>query len=222
VVGDGEFPLQAALVIDRSASMRESLARVTAAAAAFARAAPVAPGDRLAVFSFADRLTVDSGFSDRTADLERALAGLVARGGTALYESVAAAAAAFGEAPGQKALVLFTDGGDEGSEIGLAGAIDAAQRWQVSVFAIGLAEAFPGRAARRAVERLAEETGGGLWLITGLDELAGVYEAILARLRGRYLLAFTAPEEAGDAPRRLRIEVDRPGARIDAPDAYYP
>ncbi len=222
VVGPGEFPLQAVLLVDRSASMRESLGEVSAAAAEFVRAAPASPADRLAVFSFADRLTVDVGFTDRTADLERALAGLVARGGTTLYESVAGAAAAFGEAPGQKALVLFTDGGEEGSEIDLAGAIDAARRWRVSVFAIGLAEAFPDRAARRAIERLAEETGGQAWLVDGLGELAGIYRTIIERLRGRYLLAFAAPEGAGDGFRQVRLEVTREGATVRAQDGYYP
>jgi VWFA-related protein len=227
LLGPAELPLGAALLIDRSASMRESLAQVTAAAAGFVAAALGSPDggetrDRLAILSFADRLNAETGFTDDTAGLERALAGLVARGETTLYDSVAEAAASFGAAPGQRALVLFTDGADEGSALGLEAAIGAAQRYRVGLFVIALAESLADRQARRTVERLAGETGGGSWLLGGLDELPGVYREILDRLRARYLLTFTAPETAGDGYRRVRIEVERGGARVEAQAGYYP
>ena len=227
LIGPGELPFQAALLVDRSASMQPSLHRVGEAAAAFARAALAAAGgagseSRLAVLSFADALSADAGFTDRLAEVERALAGLVARGGTKLYDAVAAAASSFGEEPGQRALVLFTDGRDEGSGIELDGAIAAARRHRVAVFAIGLTAGFADRASRREVERLAEESGGRAWLLDDLEGLDEVYRQVAELLAGRYLLAFAAPPDAGDRARRLRVEVTRDGARVEAQGAYYP
>ncbi len=217
-----ELALQAALLIDRSASIEPRLERVGTAAAGFARAASAAPGSRVAVFSFADRMTVDAGFGSEPAELERALAGLVARGRTALYDSVAQAAASFGEEPGQRALVLFTDGADETSTLDLAGAITAARRHRVTVFAVAMAGSFADRSARRELERLATETGGRLWLLEGASGLEEAYRSIAALLAGRYLLTFAAPPDAGPELRRLRVEVDRRGARVEAQGAYSP
>ncbi len=222
LVGPGQAPLQAALLIDTSASMQDSLREVTAAATRFVGAALASPEVGLAVLSFADRLRAETGFGDRPAELERALAGLVARGETTLWDSIAEAAASFGEAPGQRALVLFTDGADEGSATDLAGAVAAAQRQRVSVFVIAPAGSFADRQARREVERLAEQTGGQSWMIDGLDGLGEIYAAIAAQLRVRYLLAYTAPADGGDGYRRLRVEVERAGASVRAPDGYYP
>ena len=248
VLGPGELPLQAALLVDRSASMQPAISRVGQAAAGFARAAlglreappsaadaaPAAPGDsgsagpaaaagsRLAVFSFADTLSVDAGFTGSGAQVERALAGLVARGGTRLYDAVASAAASFGEEPGQRALVLFTDGRDEDSGLDLEGAIAAVRRHRVTIFALGPADGFADRAARREIARLAEESGGRLWLLDDLDTLDEVYRQVAALLAGRYLLAFAAPADAGDEARSLRVEVTRDGTRVEAQGAYYP
>ena len=223
VLGPGEFPLRAALLIDRSASMQPQIGRVTEAAARFVDAALTSTGDRLAILSFADRLALDAGFTDNRADLERALAGLVARGATTLYDSLAQALASFDEAPGQKALILFSDGRDEGSTLDLEAAIDAARRGRATIFAIGLEQAFADRRARREIERLATETGGQAWFLGALDELPGVYRAILDQLRARYLLAYSAPS-AGPAtgPRSVRVEVERKGARARVQDGYYP
>lgn len=227
LLAPGELPLQAALLVDRSASMQPSLSRVAEAAAGFARAALAAGAgleaeSRLAVFSFADGLSPDAGFTTRQPEIERALAGLVARGGTRLYDAVAQAAASFDEAPGQRALVLFTDGRDEGSGLGLEEAIAAARRHRVTLFVLGLAEGFADRAARREVERLAEESGGRSWLLEDLSRLDEVYRQIAELLQDRYLLTFAAPADAGEGPRRLRVEVERSGARVEAQGAYYP
>jgi GWxTD domain-containing protein len=250
ILGPGELTLQAALLIDRSASMQPTLARVGEAAAGFARAALAAPADaeppvgpaipaaqapsaapgppgtpsrgRLAVFSFADSLVTEVGFTDRRSEIERALAGLVARGGTRLYDAVATAAASFGEQPGQRTLVLFTDGRDEGSRLDLVAAVAAARRHRVTIFVLAPAGGFSDRAARREIERLAEESGGRAWLLDDLEQLDGVYRTIAELLAGRYLLTFAAPADAGDEPRELRVEVERDGASVEAQGAYYP
>lgn len=79
-----DTPVRAALLIDRSSSMEPHLRTVANVALSFAEAAVESPGDRVAVLSFAEDLSHDTGFT--SGSVARALAGLDARGGTALYD----------------------------------------------------------------------------------------------------------------------------------------
>ena len=46
-------------------------------------------------------------------------------------------------------------------------------------------------------------------------------QAILARLRASYVLAYQSPSETGDEPHRVRVEVDREGVTVRAPSIIY-
>ncbi len=216
-----DAPVHLGLLVDRSASMEPHLDTVAEAARTFATAALTSPDDRVAVFSFADDLAVDAGFTGNGAQVERALAGLVAHGSTAFYDSFAEALNNFGDAPGQTALAVFSDGRDEASRLTFDATLETARRAGVTVWAVGLEEAFEDQEARRALEDLAAETGGRAYFLAGLDELPGVYDAILAELRSRYLVAFE-PSGDGDEYRPLRLEVDVEGARVKTRRGYYP
>ncbi len=213
--------IHAALLVDRSASMEPHLERVVAAALAFAAAG--SEEDRMAVFSFAGALSVDAGFTAGPAAVERALAGLDAGGETAFYDSVVQALNAFDGVPGPSAVVVFSDGRDEASRLTAEQALEAARRAGVTVFAIGLEEAFPEKEDRRPVVELAAETGGEAVFLAGLDDLDEVYLSILEALRSRYLLAYPSPTVgADDAFRTIRVEVDQRGAEVRARRGYYP
>ncbi len=218
-----EAAISAALLIDRSASMEPHLAEVADAARGFAGAAASSAEDRIAVLSFADRLSIDAGFEASSGALERALAGLDAVGGTALYDSLVQALNTFEGVRGPTALLLFTDGQDEGSRLSFEQTLESARRAGVGLYAIGLAAAFPEKAQRKLLRELAEETGGRAVFLAGLDELAAVYAAILEELRSRYLLAY---QPAGGKPaaelRQLRVEVEVRGAEVRARRGYYP
>lgn len=218
-----EAPIQAALLIDRSASMAPHLDSVAEAALRFARAAVSSPDDRIAALSFADRLTVDAGFTAEGGEVERALAGLVAHGGTSLYDSLVQALGLFAGIQGQKALLVFSDGQDEGSRLDFAQTLETVQRAGVVLYAIGLEEAFPDRSSRRVLEELASETGGRAFFVQGLDELPRAYDEILTELRSRYLLAYQSTSDK-PAPelRTLRVEVDRRGAEVRTRRGYRP
>jgi len=215
----GERPLAAALLIDRSASMEPHLDQVTAAALAFAREAITTPEDRLAVLSFAADFTIDAGFTAAAGEVERALAGFAATGRTALWDSLARAFQQFGEGPGAPALVLFTDGRDETSRLTWEQVLEAARGSAVTVYAIGLAAAFPDREARRELEELAAAGGGRAFFLDGLDGLAAVYAGVLGELRARYLVAYQPAGEASGY-RSVEVTVDVEGARVRTRRGY--
>ena len=215
-----DAPLHAALLVDRSASMEPHLGGVVEAALGFAAA--TSEDDRVAVFSFAGSLRVDAGFDAGPGAVERALAGLDAGGETALYDSLVQGLNNFDGVAGPSALLVFSDGRDETSHLTFEQTLEAARRAGVTLYSIGLAEAFPEKQDRRVLADLAAETGGEAFFLAGLDELDGVYLEILGELRARYLLAYQPPSGGSAGFRTLRVEVDHPGAEVRARRGYYP
>ena len=214
--------LHAALLMDRSISMDPHLDRVAQAALGFADAT-LEGGDRIAVLSFADDHSVDSGFSGGSTQVERALAGLDADGRTALYDSVVQSLNYFDGVRGQKSLVLFSDGQDETSRLTLDNALESAGAAGVTIFSVALAESYKDKEARRALRRLAEETGGAAFFLDSLDQIDEVYAAVLDQLRSSYLLAYQSTSEKHEAElREIRVEVDRRGVEVRAMSGYYP
>ncbi len=218
-----EVPLTAAVLIDRSVSMAPHLATVADAARAFAAAAMRTDDDRVAVFSFADSLTVDAGFSAGASERERALAGLGALGGTALYDALVQAFNTFAGQAGAPALILFTDGLDETSRLSFEQTLESARRAGVRLFCVGLEAAFDDKQQRRTVEQLAGETGGRAFFVAGLDQLNEVYLRISDELRSGYLIAYQASSAGAEsAYRKIRVEIDAKGAKVRTRNGYYP
>ncbi len=218
-----EAPLTAAVLIDRSVSMAPHLARVADAARAFAAAAVRSDEDRVAVFSFADDLTVDAGFAAGAGERERALAGLSALGGTAFYDGLVRAFNTFGGQAGAPALILFTDGRDENSRLTFEQTLETARRASVRLYCIGLEAAFPEKAQRRMIEQLAGETGGRAIFVAGLEGLSEAYLHISDELRSGYLIAYQAASAGADPTfRKVKVEVDAKGARVRTRKGYYP
>lgn len=213
--------LQAVLLVDRSASMKPHLDRVTESTLAFSERALLSPEDRIAVLSFADTSSVDQDFTASSGQVERALAGLVANGGTAVYDGVVQALNYFSGTPGEGALLLFSDGRDEGSRMSAELTIETAKRAGVVIYTIGLEDGFPDRDSRRALETLAAETGGRAFFLADLESLTDIYEQIHQELRSRYHIVYRPPGGA-DGYRAIRVEVEGRGLEVRARKGYYP
>ncbi len=216
-----DLPIHAGLLLDTSASMEGRLEVVARAAEAFVEQA-VRPKDRVALFSFEARPQTQVGFTNEPEEIAHGLQGLRARGGTALYDALVYGLYYFDGVRGQKALIVLSDGKDETSRFSLENAIRTAQRTGVTVYVVGLAEIRKDRDARRALETLAEATGGRSFFIESLDELPGIYDSIQDELRSQYLIAYQSTSEKGEGELR-RVEVEAKGrGEVRAPAGYYP
>jgi len=217
-----DLPIHAALLVDTSASMEESLPRVATAAGAFVEQA-IEPRDRVTLVAFEARPRVEVRFTNDGQQLQAALAALRAGGGTAIYDSLVFALHYFDGVKGPKALLLLSDGKDEASHFDLDGALAVAQRVGVTVYVIGLKELARDKAARRLLQRIAKETGGQSYFIEDLDELESIYREIEKDLRSQYFIAYQSTSDKDSSElRRIRIEVDRRGAEVRALSGYYP
>jgi len=203
-----DAPLSLALVVDTSASQTGLLPTEREKARAFVRTV-LGPADRALVLRFDREVVLVQGLTNDAASLDQALDAVgtdpgpppgaaEAQGGrpprgTRLYDAIVRASELVSGHEGRKVLVLLTDGEDQGSRASLKAALDAAERAEVIVYSVLVADPlfywargrdFGGRAALEALQR---KTGG--WMVG--EEAAGGLDEIAAELRAQYRLGFT-------------------------------
>lgn len=216
------LPIHAAILLDVSASMEDRLDTARDAALHFFEQA-ITPKDRATTITFNDhpKLTVDF-----TNDLERlasGLAGVQAERGTALYDSLIFGLYYFNGIDGQRAILLLSDGQDESSEFEFEEVLEYARRSGVSIYSVGLELGDAPRSAKKALERLADETGGRSFFVDDAGALTSVYDTIQKELRSRYLLAYQSSNTSQrDRFRTIRVLMDDEDLEAKTMRGYYP
>jgi tight adherence protein B len=150
------------LAVDTSGSMRDfnNIDTARNAAANFAR--QLRSGMQVGVMSFANEPAVERDLTADAGAVQAAIAALDVddpQADTALYDAVVLASQKLAAEPGQRNLVVLSDGRHEGTTTTIEAAIDAARKNDVAVFTVGLE--VPGRPQdQAALRRLSRETGG--------------------------------------------------------------
>jgi VWFA-related protein len=210
--------IHAAVTIDISASMDKNLDKARTSALQFLQGT-IKPKDRAAVVTFNDHPNLTVKFTNDLPALAGGLAGLKAERGTALYDSIIFTLYYFTGIKGQRAMLLLTDGKDEGSRFTYEDALEYARRAGVTIYAIGLGD----DADRRKLEKISEETGGRAFFLKSVDELAGIYSTIESELRSQYLVAYQSGNTTGgNAFRSIDLKVNKPGLEPKTIRGYYP
>jgi Ca-activated chloride channel family protein len=203
-----DIPVAMVIVIDNSGSMREKRAKVNQAALNLVRSSN--PQDEVFVVNFNDEYYLDQDFTNDLLKLKEALEKIDARGGTALYEAVVASAENFRFAKlERKVLFVVTDGEDNASRETLEQAVKRLQGENgPSVYAIGILgdEEHPKR-ARRALEIIAQRTGGLAFFPTTLDQVSEISRQVAHDIRNQYTIGYkpTNPRSSGGF-RAIRVE----------------
>ncbi|MEM8960208.1 MAG: VWA domain-containing protein [Acidobacteriota bacterium] len=212
-----DLPIWVTVLLDVSASMRDRLTPASGAALGFVQS--LSERDRAALLTFNDHAEVVVPFSRDSESFARGLSWLAAERGTALWDALVRALTYQQGLEGQRAVVLLSDGEDENSRFEADHALDHARRAGVAVYAIGLD--LPRGPARRTLQRIANETGGRLFLVNDPAALAAVYAEIGEELRSKYLLAYQSTGE-GDGFREIEVRVDGRGLEATAVRGYFP
>jgi VWFA-related protein len=186
-----DVPLTLGLLVDTSGSMWPLMVDTKQAAGRFL-VQTLIEGDRAFLVGFADRAKLLHPATGDPLELLGSFRRLVAGGATALYDSIVFSLAQIQETSGRRALVLLTDGYDQGSRFGTRRAIHDARRLAVPVYVVSLAGLYSERGSvRRAdLEAITEHTGGRIYYIRDAGELSGAYDEINRELRSQYVLAF--------------------------------
>ncbi len=211
-------PLDLALMIDSSLSTIKELANEREAAAHFIRQV-VRPGDRLAVFEFADSVTQLTDFSADVPLLQSAVRHIQEGAGTSLYDAVYLGAQALGKrSPDRRrVIVLVTDAGETTSRADFESARRGALRAEAMLYTIVIravkSEGGRNTAGEHALETITETTGGAVYYPDSMVELDSIFERIDRELRTQFRLGYyPEPRPPRNAFRRLEVRVKVPGA----------
>src|SRR5215469_12449033 len=209
-----DIPVAMGIVIDNSGSMREKRAKVNQAALNLVRSSN--PRDEVFIVNFNDEQYLDQDFTHDLLKLKEALDKIDARGGTALYDAVVASGDHLKQNARleKKVIFLVTDGEDNASSDTLEQAIKQLQQeGGPSVYAIGILgdEDHPKR-AKKALQILADHTGGIAFFPKTLDEVDAISRTIANDIRNQYAIGYkpTNPKNAGGF-RQIRVDAKAKG-----------
>lgn len=202
-----DVPLSFALMVDTSGSQETFIGDESLASDVFFETMLGRKEDRAMLVQFDTRVLELKSMTNSASALHFALARVgqqaSAKGGTLLYDAIYLIAKdALAKETGRKAMVILSDGGDNGSRRSLAEAIEQAQRADVQVYSVlysmwkNLSGSNSGRApeldpGREALEKLSESTGGHVFTVSHTMSLREIYAQIADDLRLQYELGYT-------------------------------
>ena len=209
-----DIPVDMGIVIDNSGSMREKRNKVNQAALNLVRSSN--PRDEVFVVNFNDEQYLDQDFTNDLRKLKEALEKIDARGGTALYDAVVASADHLKKNGRLEKKVIFvvTDGEDNASAETLEQAVKQLQEENSpSIYAIGILgdEEHPKR-AKKALQILADRTGGIAFFPKTLDEVDAISKSIANDIRNQYAIGYKPSNPKGTGGfRQVRVEAKAKG-----------
>ncbi|MGH9710700.1 MAG: VWA domain-containing protein [Candidatus Acidiferrales bacterium] len=205
----------------------------------------LASDDRVALASYSDSSRLILPFTTDKSALARALVDLqysLGSGELNFYDSVSASLDWLSTIPGKKAIVLLTTGLDSSPARHWQSLVDKLRGSEVTIFPValggslrsfqGAAPVTPGSntavppglsftAADRALQSLADSSGGQAFFPTQDKEFGAIYRRIAESLRHEYTLGFTPPTLDGKF-HSLRLEVFDSEGRPFSTGSYKP
>src|SRR5271166_1691987 len=147
--------------------------------------------------------------------------------GTVLYDAVYLSAHdMLAKEVGRKAMILLTDGEDEGSKLKIRDAIEAAQKADAIVYVLLCADrgfyGGMGYSGEYDMRKLTEATGGRVINVGNkFDKLRDAFDQVAAELRSQYNIGYTSTNTKLDGSYR-KIEIkNKQGYKIQSRAGYY-
>jgi Ca-activated chloride channel homolog len=222
-----DVPVAMGIVIDNSGSMREKRDKVAKAAENLVASSN--PQDQVFVVNFSDEYYLDQDFTNDPKKLRGALEKLESRGGTALYDAVVASADHLKKNAKLEKKVLFvvTDGEDDASRGSLEQSVRQLQEENgPTIYAIGILGDEKQRRARRALQTIAERTGGIAFLPKSVNEVDEISRTVAKDIRNQYTIVYrpTTPKRVGGY-RTIKVDARASGYKglvVRTRSGYYP
>ncbi|MDX2029553.1 MAG: VWA domain-containing protein [Blastocatellia bacterium] len=218
-VAQSDLPLDVAVLMDTSNSVKPKLKFEKDAAVSFLQTMLTSRKDRALFATFDSQVELHQDFTNRLDLLTRAIDKVKAQGETRMYDAIFSVCEEkmMAAANRRRAMVIITDGEDTVSEHSLAEAIDLAQRSETVIFIIstkaggffGVEAGTVDRKEDKDIKRLAEETGGRAFFTAQVIELERSFSAIALELRSQYQISYSPTNENFDGKFR-QVEVRLP------------
>ncbi len=246
-----DLPLRVGLLLDTSNSIRERLKFEQEAAIEFLYNVIRRNKDRAFLMTFDDEPEVIQDFTDDSGKLRDAIMKQRAGGGTALNDAIYYACdqrlvnpplPAPNNPEVRRVLVVISDGDDTLSTHSRGEALEVAQRAGVAIYTIStstewvtaeeetdatkrVSRKYHMEAGDKALQQLADETGGRAFFPYRVDDLGQSFQDIGDELRSQYSLAYVPINRAADGRfRKIQIEFGRKELKdltIRARRGYY-
>ncbi len=222
-----DVPVSLGIIIDNSGSMRDKRPAVNQAAINLVKASN--PQDQVFIVNFNDEYYLDQDFTANISKLRDGLEKIESRGGTALYDAVMASADHLKKNSklDKKVLLVVTDGEDNASRSSLERAVRFLQAENGPVvYTIGLLGDEHAKRARRALQTMAEDTGGVSFFPKDLKEVDAISSEVAHDIRNQYTIGYkpTTPQSAGGY-RTVKVEAKAPHHGklvVRTRSGYYP
>ena len=213
--------ISCAILLDTTGSMHDAIGGVKNAVSNLIDA--MRPEDSVAIYSFSASLnTLQEFTTDKTA-AKRAATRIRAQGETALFDAIAGVTREVQGREGKKAIVLFTDGADNASQIVASAAVRGAQKAGVPIYAVAEGDAVGDAALTKELRALAETTGGLFYRAKSSKDVAKVFSDIQSELKHLYLLSYSPRPNPGTKWRSIQLTIA--GAKdykVRGKQGYFP
>lgn len=241
---ESNLPLTLGIIFDVSVSQENLIDEEKRSAQAFVQSV-IGEKDLAFVISFGPDVRLEQDLTSSKTRLARSIKDLEVRGaayspmtpgtipsgtprGTVLYDAVYLAAKdVLRPTVGRKALILITDGLDQGSRVDIDEALREAQLSDTVVFSIlhydsGFHGPFGRGTADYDLGKMAKETGGTLFKPKRNGGLNSIFDEIQDHLRNQYSIGYTPENSEQDGEyRKIELDAKQRGLKVQTRRGYY-
>src|SRR5205085_4927431 len=186
--GSEDVPLELIVACDVSGSMTPAMPRLKSAVKEFLAAVPTR--DQVTLLGFNDSIFALTRRQVDPAERLKAVDRLAPWGATALYDVILRGVDMLGKQPGRRAMVVFSDGEDQGSHAAITDVERRLQASDVTLYMIGQGRGVEVEALKAVMHRLVEPTGGLALFTDNIDQLHLAFADLLEELSNQYLLGY--------------------------------
>ncbi len=146
--------------------------------------------------------------------------------GTVLYDAVTLAAnEKLRSEVGRKAIIVISDGMDEGSSYSIRDAIEAAQKADSIIYGIYYQDPYysmMGGSGEGYLKKMSEETGGRTFHVSNKMSLDDIFNEIQQEMRTQYGVGYTPTNSTKDGSfRKLDIRTSNKDFKVQCRKGYY-
>jgi VWFA-related protein len=204
------------MLFDTSGSMEEVLRLSQNAASSFLEAIPRAR--TLTTVFFDSDIRLSKYNSESQQGLFNRINKAKSGGETLLRDAMAVYLSRISDDPGRQIVVLFTDGEDTRSLISIPELKDLVRSSTVTIYPILFGGKYSNSAsalqAKGFMRELADLTGGEVFNPRTFKDLQPIYDGLLDEFAAQYVIGYVPQGDPTPGEHRLRVEVDRNGAKV--------
>jgi len=224
-----DAPLSIGIVFDLSGSMTSKFVRASKALTEFLHTCN--PQDEFFVVGFNDRPAILVDYTSDVEDVEARMVMLHPENRTALIDAMYLGISHLKQAKYErKALIVISDGGDNRSRYTEGELNRAVRESEVQIYSIGIFDMYAPTEEEQngpiLLHDLSEATGGRLFKVTDVQDLADIAQRISEELRNEYIIGYTPSDRRRDGTwRKLKVRLlpppGLPNLDVHSREGYY-